>query len=271
VRRRPPGNHGRNTPAFPQLTGEARSPCWAGSPVSGGRGPRRALGCVRLVPGAARRADLVRPSPRRRGRQGQSAGARRRAEVLRGAHPVHEAAALQAAGAHPRVLDRTRHPGAHDGLRHQHLRVPHKALAVSALVSHTLDHPAGRIPLSEQSRCNITRGRCTVYSRDKAVQCSRLCVTDTVSALTDLTRVHDGFVFWGCLCQFNVFIGKIPSRHAGTHGSVGRLGGRLPQGDLQGRELQSRPLTGDTLSSLSCSHSSAWTGLLRGSQPMSPQ
>lgn len=95
MRRRPPGNHGRNTPAFPQLTGEARSPCWAGSPVSGGRGPRRALGCVRLVPGAARRADLVRPSPRRRGRQGQSAGARRRAEVLRGAHPVHEAAALQ--------------------------------------------------------------------------------------------------------------------------------------------------------------------------------
>lgn len=45
------------------------------------------------------------------------------------------AVSFQAASAHPRVLDCARHPGAHDGLHHQQLRVPHPALAVSLLAS----------------------------------------------------------------------------------------------------------------------------------------
>lgn len=40
---------------------------------------------------------------------------------------------LQAARAHSRILDRPGHSGAHDDLRHQHLRMPHQASAVRAL------------------------------------------------------------------------------------------------------------------------------------------
>lgn len=45
------------------------------------------------------------------------------------------AMSFQATSTHPRVLDRARHPGAHHGVHHQQLRVPHPALAVSPLTS----------------------------------------------------------------------------------------------------------------------------------------
>lgn len=41
---------------------------------------------------------------------------------------------FQAASSHSRVLDCPWHPGAHDDLHHQHLRMPHKAFTVSTFL-----------------------------------------------------------------------------------------------------------------------------------------
>ena len=53
--------------------------------------------------------------------------------VSRSPRPCKSAVAVsfQAAGTDSRVLDRPRHPGAHDDLCHQQLRVPHQAFVVS--------------------------------------------------------------------------------------------------------------------------------------------